>query len=406
MNTSIKRTVLMLSALVLALPLAMDIYIPAVPTIARLFNISATAMQLTLTLFMVTAGFLQLVLGPLSDQHGRKKICMISIVIFAVGCILCAVSSSLYQLVISRLIQAVGCCGMLMIPFAIVRDLYSGVNSAKTYSLLNGIISFSPMFAPFIGSYIDVYFGWQSTFLALLIIALIGFLTLGFGLPETLNPAYRRKFNWQIFMTYKSIFCNQIFSIYTLFSAFGFSYFYLFCSISPYLIIRQLHIPELDYGYYFCFMGISFFLGSFLSAYAVGKLGIYQTVVLGFIISLLGGALMTGWYFITGLTINNFIWPMILIGIGGTFTLGASNGGAMEPFTKDTGAAAALGGGFRFVFSGVLGSIVISKHIASTLPLAMPAVIFSLLGIIVFIKMRSLLDLASVNENVSPVETY
>ena len=130
-------------------------------------------------------------------------------------------------------------------------------------------------------------------------------------------------------------------------------------------------------------MGISLFIGSFLSGYIVSKIGIYKTVVVGLVITLIGGITMTGWYVITGLTINNFIFPMLLIGIGGTFCMGAGNGGAMEPFPEDAGAAAALSGAMRFIFAGVLGSLVITSNINSTLPLAIPAIIFSAVGLVI-----------------------
>ena len=93
-------------------------------------------------------------------------------------------------------------------------------------------------------------------------------------------------------------------------------------------------------------------------------------------------------YFITGLTINNFICPMLLIGIGGTFGLWAGSGGAMEPFVDTAGAAAALSGSFRFLFSSILGMVVINKNISSTLPLTLPAVLFSLIGFILFLSQR------------------
>jgi len=165
----------------------------------------------------------------------------------------------------------------------------------------------------------------------------------------------------------------------------------LFCSISSYIIIRLLHIPEIDYGFYFCFMGVSFFIGSFLSGAIVAKLGIYRTLLLGFLITLVGGIVMTVWYFITGLTIYNFIWPMLLIGVGGTFCLGAGSGGAMEPFSDNAGAASALGGAYRFVFSAAIGALLIHNTLSSTLPLSVPAIVFSIAGLILFLKYRRIL---------------
>ncbi|MCX7124181.1 MAG: multidrug effflux MFS transporter, partial [Gammaproteobacteria bacterium] len=343
-------------------------------------------------LFMITAGLMQLIVGPLSDCYGRRLISFIMTVIFAVGTILCSFSHNIEQLILFRCLQAVGACGMLVVGFAIVRDLYSGRKSAQAYSYLNGMISFSPMFAPFIGSYLDVYYGWPSTFLALLIIAIFGLIVIIFWLPETLLTYHRKVFRISIIRKYKQIGKNPVFFFYNTSACVGLSYLFLFCSISPYIIIRLLHIPEIDYGFYFCYMGISFFIGSFISGYIVSKFGIYNTVLLGLILSLLGGITMTAWYFTTGLTINNFIWPMLLIGIGGTFCMGAGNGGAMEPFPEDTGTAAALGGALRFLFAGILGSIVITSKVTSTLPLALSAIIFSAIGILIFLVMRARLQ--------------
>ncbi|MCW5588954.1 MAG: multidrug effflux MFS transporter [Legionellales bacterium] len=386
MNKSIVRLILILSPMALSLPLAMDIYVPAVPQIAQLFAVSAGKMQITLTLFMLTAGIMQLIVGPLSDQCGRKKISLFMIVFFALGTLLCSTAQSLTALMFYRIVQAIGSCGMMILAFAIVRDRYHGEQSAQIYSFLNGIISFSPMFAPFIGGYLDVHFSWPATFLSLLVIAVIAFITIQWGLTESHPMEKRQVFDHTIFKQYFTISQNRIFICYTLATSMGLSYLYLFCSISPYIIIRQLHIPILHYGYYFCFMGISFFIGSFLSSYIVTKIGIYQTVVTGFILSFIGGLMMTIWFFITGLTINNFIWPMILIGIGGTFCMGAGNGGSMEPFSQQVGRAAALGGACRFMFSALVGSIVITQNVTSTLPLALPAIVFSIIGLIFFMR--------------------
>lgn len=91
---SILKIILLLAPFVLALPVAMDIYVPALPSIATLFQVSAGKMQLTLAVFMFTAGLMQLFIGPLSDQRGRKSICFVMTLIFALGTVLCAATSN------------------------------------------------------------------------------------------------------------------------------------------------------------------------------------------------------------------------------------------------------------------------------------------------------------------------
>lgn len=374
------KLILALTPMVLALPLAMDIYVPAIPHLTREFQASDASMLMTLNCFMLSAGLMQLIIGPVSDHMGRKKVALVVIFFFALGSVFCGLSTSVNELIFWRVIQALGSCGMMVLGFAMVRDFYAGDISAKAYSFLNGMISFSPIFATFIGSYLDLYLGWPSTFWSLLIVALAAVLTIGFWLDESLEPSRRTPLSMAIFRQYYHVVRHQEFTVYTLASAFGHCYLYLFCALSPYLIIRVLHIPQTHYGFYFCFMGISLLVGSFLGGIVVERTGIYKTCMAGYLLTFAGGLWMLVWYLTQGLTINNFIYPMLLIGTGGTFCMGAGMGGAMAPFDEAKGAAAAAGGSLRFLFAGVLGYFLISKTVTSTLPLSVSAVILSLVG--------------------------
>lgn len=379
------KLIIALTPMVLALPLAMDIYVPAIPHLTDDFQATDTQMLMTLNLFMFSAGMMQLVIGPVSDHFGRRRISVIMALFFALGSICCGFAVNVNQLLIYRVIQAVGSCGMMVVGFAVVRDFYEGDKSAKAYSFLNGMISFSPIFATFIGSYLDLYWGWSSTFWALLLIALPAIFSLGFWLEESLPPAKRTPLTAKIFGQYLQVIKNQEFAIYTLASSLGHCYFYLFCALSPYLIIRTLEIPQTHYGFYFCFMGISVLIGSFIGGSIVERLGIYRTCLLGYFLSFIGGFWMLGWYLLQGLSIHNFIYPMLLIGIGGTFCMGAGAGGAMAPFDEAKGAAAAAVGAIRFLFAGLVGYFFITKTVNSTLPLAVPAILFSFFGFAVLL---------------------
>lgn len=369
--------------LMLALPFGMDIYVPAVPKITQYFHTSDAIMQSTLNLFMVTSGLIQLIIGPLSDTFGRLKITLACAFLFTWGCLMCAYAPMISALIVGRVIQAMGASGLLMSGHAIARDLYSDTDLAIAYCYLNGVISFSPLFAPFIGSFIDVYFGWEATFLFLLFIPALTLLLYWPMLGETLPKVKRATWNHNLFKQYLGVIQTPSFMPYAIASAIGMSYAFIFCATSPVLLIKVLHVPEIQYGYYFCFMGVSFLMGSLMSANLVKYLGIYQSVRMGFIISLIGGIWMFIWHLYTGLTVNNFVWPMLIIGTGGIFTMGAATAGAMSPFSSQTGLASALGGSFRFIFAGIIG-LVIANHIHTALPLAIPAILFSTFGLILF----------------------
>lgn len=375
-------TILILGPMAISIALAMDVYIPAIPDLARHFHVSPSAMQYTLSVFLFVSGLMQLVLGPLADRFGRRVVSFFSIGIFAIGSMLSACAHSLDTLIIYRSIQAIGASGMIAASFAVVRDRFSGRESAQVYSYLNGMISFSPMFAPSIGGFLDVYYGWQATFYFLLGIAALSFCCVFWGLAKETRYAHQGTLDTKFWHDYARIMRHPIFWKYNYAGAIGLSYLFIFFSISPYLIIVQLGISELHYGFYFCFMGASVFIGSMLSSEGVKRIGVDQTVILGYGLSFVGGILMLCWFYSLGLTLYGFILPMVLIGIGGTMGMGAGGGGAMEPFGHIAGSAAALGGATRFLFAATLGALVVPNHVVSTLPLAYPAVILPVMGIV------------------------
>ncbi len=391
-SISTPKIILCLTPLVIALAFSMDIYVPAIPTLTRSFHVSTAQMQLTLNLFMIVSGFSQLFFGPLTDRFGRRSITLLTICLFSIASLMCAHASNLTTLLIGRILQAAGSCGMLVLGFAIARDLCENQRLAKVYSYLNGAIAISPMFAPFIGSYLDVHFGWSATFESLLIISLLAS-SLYFSLiPESWPRSQRITLSSQLFPQYLRIFSDRTFFLYTLTSAFGLSYLFIFCATSPVLIISLLHVPELHYGYYFCFMGISLFLGSLISGLIVEKIGIFNTVIYGLVITLFGSLVMLTIHWCYGLTLYGFVLPMVIIGIGGTFCLGAGSGGSMIPFSNQSGMAAALGGACRFLYAGLIG-LIIAKHIHSTLPLAIPACVQSIVGVCLLYHYRHQLRL-------------
>ncbi|KTD61112.1 multidrug effflux MFS transporter [Legionella spiritensis] len=387
-NNVFARLIFALTPMVLALPLAMDIYVPAIAHMARDFHASDDQMLLTLNLFMVCAGLMQLAIGPVSDHFGRRSVSLFVIACFILASIGCGLSRDVNDLILFRVLQAFGSCGMMVLGFAMVRDHLSGERSARAYSFLNGMISFSPIFATFIGSYIDLYLGWPATFWSLLLVAIPAVFTIGFWLDESLPVEKRTRLSFNVIHTYRQVFQQRDFVIYNLVSSFGHCYFYLFCALSPFLLLQTLHIPQQYYGFYFCFMGFSLLTGSFIGGLIVERLGIFKTCVLGFCLTGAGGLWMLAWYQLYGLSASNFVYPMLLIGIGGTFCMGAGTGGAMAPFEQAKGTAAAAVGASRFLFAGVVGYLVMGKTVHTTLPLSVPAIIFSLLGLILLIRLQ------------------
>ena len=370
-NRSILGTVSILAPFVFSFAFAMDIYIPAVPQMVGIFHTSQLAVQVTLSIFMLIVGIAQLFIGPISDQYGRRKLALLSTSIYLVGSLFCALSPNIDVLIVSRAVQALGGSGMLVVALAIVRDCFSGNDSAKVYSFLNCGLATSPLFAPIIGSYLVVFFNWQAGFVFLTLLGMIILIISWFKIKETLSPENRIRVDLTLFGRYWRILRNREFIAYTISASAALSIFFTFFSSSPYIIIKLLHVSQQDFGYYFFIIGLTFFIGSLISGRIVSYFGVFKTVLIGAVIMTLAGMIMLGWYYYVGLTVANYLFPCMLAGIGGALMMGAGAGGAMEPFPDIAGSAAAVLGCIQFLSSALIGTFVMHWHVSSTIPLAL-----------------------------------
>lgn len=391
-QTSMLLCILALMPMAVAMPFALDMYIPTLPSIMRDLQVSDAAMQLTMNLFMLFASISLLIIGPVTDSIGRRKATVLCASAMALGCLMSGLSNSFTWLLLGRFIQAFGSCGLMVISLSIARDMYSGNKLAKAFSIINGIISFSPLLAPFIGSHIDLTFGWHAIFFALIILAVLSIICYFPLLPETCPPDKRRPIPKALFSTYLALFKNPLFSIYTLISAGGMTFLFTFCSLSPVILIQELHVPEAHYGFYFAFMGVSILAGSLIAANFVEKVGIYKMIVVGLTLALLGGLLMLVCYWVDGLSVLGFVAPMLLIGTGATLMIGSGSAGSLEPYPHHAGTANAAGGAFRLLASAAVG-LIISEFTHTPLPLVVDVLLFSICGLLIFWVYKKVLDI-------------
>lgn len=172
-------------------PFAIDAYLPGLPAIAQDFGVPASQAQLTLTGFLLALGLSQLVLGPLSDQTGRRRVLLVGLAGAAVASALCAVAPSIWVLIVARILQgAFGGAG-LVLSRAIVADLAEGIGVARAFSMLMSVQSLAPVIAPIMGGLLVPTLGWRSVFWFLALLG-IGMLVAAWVIiPESL-PAHER----------------------------------------------------------------------------------------------------------------------------------------------------------------------------------------------------------------------
>src|SRR5262249_21716954 len=144
---------ILLGALQAIAPLSIDMYLPAMPVMERVFQASAAAVESTMVTFLIGFAVGQSLYGPLTDRFGRKPHLYASLVLFVLSSAGCAIAPSIHFIAVMRPLQAIGACGGSVMSRAIVRDLFPPEELRRIFSILVLVLGVSPMLAPFIGSY-------------------------------------------------------------------------------------------------------------------------------------------------------------------------------------------------------------------------------------------------------------
>ncbi|MUK87579.1 Bcr/CflA family efflux MFS transporter [Ornithinibacillus sp. L9] len=183
----------LLSMLGILGPLNIDMYLPGFPEIAEDLGARASLVQLSLTACLIGLAIGQMIIGPISDSHGRRRPLLISISLFALSSLLCALAPNIIILVLARFLQGFTASAGIVLSRAVVRDVFSGRELTKFFALLMVINATAPMIAPIAGGSILLlpFASWRSIFYTLCIIGIIIVITISFKLKETLPPEKR-----------------------------------------------------------------------------------------------------------------------------------------------------------------------------------------------------------------------
>ncbi len=176
----------MLSAFI---PLSTDIYLPALPTIAKTFGATEALVNLTLVLFFVFYSLGTLIWGPLSDKYGRKPVLLVGLASYVIASICCAFAANIYQLIAFRVLQAIAGSASPAIAVALVKELFYGRKRERGLVLIQSMVMIAPIVAPAIGSGLLYFTTWNGIFWMLAAFGVIAFVW-SLALRETVTEYY------------------------------------------------------------------------------------------------------------------------------------------------------------------------------------------------------------------------
>ena len=349
-QTNSKLQVALLAMLVLFSPLAIDIYLPALPQISAAFHVEHALAQDTITWFLFAMGVGQLFAGPLADKLGRRTVALGGISIYALSACLAWAAQSIDMMLIARLLQGLGACATSVAAFATVRDIFGPEKSGKMISYLNGAICFIPALAPILGSWLTQEFGWRSNFSFMAGFAVVVGSILFFQMKET-NPAtekvavFKLERYWSVLRTPSFIFHASLCML-------AMAVILAYVTSAPVVLMEQLGMSMNEFTFWFGINALINIIAAFSAPRFMDKFGSYGALMVG--ISTLGFAGILMLVLANEATAIAFMLPIFLSSVGFAWILGAAAGKALEPFGDRAGTAAALLGLFQMSGSGFL----------------------------------------------------
>ncbi|MCG9733030.1 multidrug effflux MFS transporter [Pseudoalteromonas shioyasakiensis] len=328
-----------LGLLVIFSPLAIDIYLPAFPTIAEQFSASEKQIQQTVAIFMLTVGLGQLIAGPLADKFGRKPVAITGVTIYGLAAFGAYLAPDFTSLMIARALQGLGACATFVVAFAIVRDRFGSERSGQIITYLNGIVCFIPALAPILGAWLTVQFGWRMNFLFMAVFALIGLFITLLMYKET-RPA-DSVYSGHILdlRRFMPIIRTPLFLFHSLICLVTMSAILVFVTLAPGWLITKLGGSVTDFTFWFTCNAVLSIVASFIMPLYI-KRQPKRALKAGLLLLVIAGALMMA--FSQQRTALALMFPMFIAAFGFALTLGSSAGRALSLFPKQAGTASAL----------------------------------------------------------------
>ncbi|MGB6119706.1 MAG: multidrug effflux MFS transporter [Mesorhizobium sp.] len=325
-------------------PLAMNVFLPSLPGMARDLDVEYSVVQLLVSLYLVALAVVQLVIGPASDRFGRRPVLLVCFTLFCLATAVAIFADSFEMLMACRLVQSFSAAGIVL-SRAIIRDTYEVEDSASMIGYVTMGMSMTPMVAPFIGGYLDELYGWRASFWLTLACGIAALAVLSYDLKET-NLSPSKSMTTQ-FRAYPELLASPRFWGYTLTATFTSGTFFAFLGGGPYVASEILKMTPSEYGLYFGIVSIGYMIGNFCSGRFAKTWGMNRLMLMGNVTIIVGMSIALALFWAGYYHPLSLFLPSTIVGIGNGMTLPSANAGIVSVRPHLAGSASGLGGAFN-----------------------------------------------------------
>lgn len=323
--------------------MSLNVFLPSLPSMATYFDVDYAVMQLSLSLYLAATAFLQLFVGPVSDRFGRRPVMLAATAIFTLACAGSLLAPNFGVFLACRLVQAVIATGFVL-SRASVRDMVPQDQAASMIGYVSMGMALVPMIAPVVGGMLDEAFGWQASFLMMLLSGAALFVVIWFDMGETATT--RASSSMAQVRQYPALLTSQRFWGYCLAAGFASGAFFAYLGGAPYIATVVYKMDAATLGLYFGAPALGYMAGNFISGRYAVRIGVNRMIMAG-ALSATGGMLVLTFLALLDLAgPSAFFGLMIFVGLGNGLLSPSANAGMLSVRPSLAGSAAGLGGAF------------------------------------------------------------
>lgn len=388
MNRAIPLKMLCVLALISAIaPLSIDMYLPGLPLMADALDTTAASVQLTLTTFMAGLGIGQLIIGPISDGLGRRRILLAATIITALSGAACAVAPNIEFLIGARLVQGLSGGAAIVLARACIADRARGDDAAKLFSIMMIIGGIAPVVAPLIGGALLGPVGWRGIFWVLAVAGAVMVAGVVLLVPETLPPERRHGGGLKALISnLRYVVRNRHYLGYALAFVFGFGALFAYISASPFVVQNVLGLSPSQFSIVFAVNATGMVTAAMITTRLLGRVGARTLLRFGVCLLLTGGAVLFCTSAVFSSTNTWLILVPLFVAISSIgFIMGNATALAQGEVTNAAGTGSALMGAGQFGLAALVSPLVGIAGEDTAVPMAIAIPTFGVLAAVALV---------------------
>ena len=334
--------------------LAMNVFLPSLPNMALHFETEYWVLQMSVAAYFAMNAVLQILIGPVSDNLGRRPVVLWGLLLFTVASIGCIYAANATVFLMFRMCQAIIVTAMVL-SRAIIRDVVSADKAASLIGYVTMGMAVVPMLGPMLGGLLDETFGWQASFWLMALSGFGMFVLCYFDQGETkraTGETLRQQFGH-----YPELFSSPRFWGYSIASGLTSGAFFAYLGGAPYVGTEIFKLSPAILGFYFGAPALGYFIGNFLSGRYSMRIGINNMVLYGTIIATIATVASLLVFSIGQGSPVSFFGFMTIVGIGNGLTIPNATSGMLSVRPHLAGTASGLGGAIMIGFGAILSAL-------------------------------------------------